>query len=130
MNKMDIPSDVRSVVSALADFERRLESLIDEISEKRYFSPPERERLREIITPLKADIKAAAKRMKVNDDRLPQTDIERCYFEPALRSASANFTVATNSNPITSNWVGCLYGVKIDISHPLFNLKEQYPGID
>lgn len=126
---MDEGSQAADVITALRTFEARINEIMDRIGERRTISPSEKVELHAKLASLKADIKAAAKRNKVHEDRLPQTTIERHYFEPALRGASANFRITTNSNPITSNWQGCLYNVRIDIAHFLYQLEKQHPEV-
>lgn len=120
---------VREVIVALRVFERRIDEILGMLDGKRSISQREKLDLQALLVPLKADIKSAAKRGKVHDDREPQSSVERAYFDPSLRGASANFRVATNSHPITSRWHECLYDVRIDITYFLSQLETQYPRI-
>ena len=124
---MDTDAQTADVIAALRSLEAQINEIMERIGERRTISPSEKAELQAKLATLKADIKAAAKLNKVHDDRLPQTETERHYFEPALRGAVANFRVATNSHPITSNWHGCLYDVRIDINYFLYQLEKQHP---
>lgn len=113
------------VMIALREYKARIDEIMDFVAEKKTITPDEKDRLQGLITPLKADIKAAAKRGKVKNDRLPQTQAEDAYFFGAMLRASANFSVATNSHPIRSNWLGCLYNVEMDINQFLCQLEDE-----
>lgn len=124
---MRIAADEQKVASALKGYVQRLDEITDFLGDKKSITTGEKEWLQSLLTALKADIKAANKRGKVDDDRAPQTHAERAFFEPALRGASANFRVATNSHPIRSGWFSCLYGVRIDLSYYLHQLEKDHP---
>lgn len=126
---MDEAAQAKDVILALRRYEELLNEIVDAIGDRTSMSPFEKADLQNKLSSVKEEIKSAAIRNKVRADRGPQTPMERHYFEPAVRGASANFRVKTNSNPITSNWIACLSSVRIDISHFLYQLEKQYPGI-
>ncbi|NHZ38345.1 hypothetical protein [Massilia rubra] len=126
---MNEQTEARDVILALRSYSERIDEIMTAIADRRSITSQEKDELQSKLVMLKADIKAAAKRKKVRDNRDPQTSTERAYFEPALRGASANFRVATNSHPITSRWHSCLYDVNIDFSYFLHQLEKQYPDV-
>lgn len=126
---MDEAAQARDVIAALRSYEARLTRIMDAIGDRKSITPGEKAELQSDLVDLKADIKSAAKRNKVHENREPQTPMERHYFEPALRGASANFMVATNSHPITGRWHACLYSVRIDITYFLYQIERQFPEI-
>jgi hypothetical protein len=115
--------DVRN---ALREYKACIDEIMNFIAEKKTITRDEKDWLQGLITPLKADIKAAAKRGKVKDDRLPQTQAEDAYFSGAMLRASANFSVATNSHPIRSDWLSRFYNVEMDINQFLCQLEDEH----
>jgi hypothetical protein len=125
----DSAFQAHEVLLALREYDVRISEIMNAIGDKRSVSVQEKQRLQAMLSTLKSDIKAAAKREKIYEGRQEQSAVESVYFAPALRGASANFRVATNSHPINSGWHSCLYDVRIDITYYLHQLEEQYPNI-
>jgi len=120
--------EARSVIVALRGYRDRINEILGALETKNTLDPDERATLQGWLTSLKSDLKAAAKFGTIGGGRTPQNQFESAYFEPAVRSAAANLTVAVNSHPIGSNWYSCLYGVRLDITHLLHQLETQFPG--
>lgn len=117
----------QDVIHALRTYKNRITEIMDLIGEKSTVSTAEKAHLQELLAALKQDIKTAAKQGTISKTQRQQSQIESAYFEPAVRSAAANFTVATNSHPIASDWLSCLYGLEMDIGTLLDQLERQYP---
>lgn len=117
-------AEEKAVMVALQEFEGRIREIMNFLDEKKSITRDEKEWLQSLLSPLKADIKAAAKRGKVNDDQAPQNQAEHAYFSGAMLRASANFSVATNSHPIHSDWFSCLYNIDMDIRQFLCQLED------
>jgi hypothetical protein len=124
--KENTPPEAIKVILALRSFDERLKEIMDEIADRRSISSSQKEYCQHLLKELKQDIKGAAKRVTIDGGREPPTEYEQAYYIPALRSASANFRITTNSHPINSNWFSCLYELRIDIGHPLFQLEERF----
>jgi hypothetical protein len=122
--------NARAVIDALQSFANRIEQILSLIGDKKFISPGEKEYVQELYRSLKSDMKDAAKYRTTDRVARALTNFENTYFESAVRQAAANMTVAVNSHPLRSNWYGCLYGVKIDVEHPLWNLRKQFPDVD
>jgi len=117
--------DEKAVMVALQEYERRVDEIADYLGRNASIDFDAKRRLQADLKSLKEDIKAANKRGKIHDDGLPQTAAERAYFSAAMLRASANFTVATNSHPIHSNWLRCLIGIGMDIRQFLGQLEQR-----
>ena len=124
--KENTPPEAVKVILALRSFDVRLAEIMDEIKDRSSMSSGQKEYCQNLLKGLKQDIKDAAKRVTIDGGREPPTEYEQAYYVPALRSASANFMITTNSHPIKSNWIGCLYGLRMDIDHPLFQLEKMF----
>jgi hypothetical protein len=118
-------ADAQAVAHALRGFRDRLEEIMILI-DKPALSRDETERARALLRSLKDDLKRAVHDGKVEPRRGPSNYFEQTFFEPAVRQASANLRAAVNTDPLRSNWFSCLYGVQIDISHPLANLEQAF----
>lgn len=115
------------VIMALREFEKDINELMDFLGDKKTISINEKTECQLKLKALKEKLKNAAKTGTVDGAKKPLSHYESAYFQPAVRSASANCNVATNSHPINSNWFSCLYDMDIDITHLLHQLTEQYP---
>lgn len=127
MTDSDDTRDARAVADALQRFLDRIDEIMDLIGEKKALSRDEKERAQELLRSLKADLKRAAHDGMVEKRRGNATYFERDFFQPAVWHASVNLRVAVNSHPLASNWYSALYGIRIDISHPLANLVQAFP---
>lgn len=120
-----LTEDEKAVMAALQEYEQRIEELTDYLGTHRSIDLDAKRWLQGQLKSLKDDIKAADKRGKIHNDRLPQTAAERAYFSPAMLRAAANFSVATNSHPIQSNWLSCLMGIRMDVRQFLGQLEKR-----
>ena len=115
------------VIMELREFEKDINELMDFLADKKTINIDEKAECQSKLKTLKEKLKHAAKIGTVDGTKRPLTHYENTYFQPAVRSASVNCNVATNSHPINSKWFSCLYGMDIDITHLLHQLTEQYP---
>ncbi|WP_194720794.1 hypothetical protein [Noviherbaspirillum malthae] len=126
---MAIIDEVKRVADALRSYEARIIEIVSLIAGKTSLGDYEVQRCQHLLTELKRDIKESADRGKVEDNRLPQTEWERMYFQPPLRKANAELhRLRANSHPIHSRWSLLLRDVGRDISDRLELLQRQLPG--
>lgn len=114
--------ETRLVVAALLDFQQRIDDILNLIGDRTRITDDEKHHLQALLTSLKGDLKSAAKTGTVRGERRPKGPVESAYFDCAIKQAAANLTVAVNSHPITSRWVDCLYGTRMEVSDPLQQL--------
>lgn len=119
--------EARRVMDALKQLDQRISEMLSRSPEGKKLPPWEEQSLRHETVELKADIKAAAKRGKITDDRSPQTRLESAYYDPALREASARFLLRTDTNPSSAKWRSGLLTVQGEISYYIWSMKRQYP---
>lgn len=115
------------VIMELRKFKKDINELMDFLRDKKIISIDEKTECQSKLKVLKEKLKRATKTGTVDGAKRPLSHYESAYFQPAVRSASANCNVAINSHPINSNWFFCLYDMYIDITHLLHQLTEQYP---
>jgi hypothetical protein len=114
--------DAVDVIRELRRFRDDIDEIMNAVCDETWPSGEEKERLQGLLKSLKSRLKGAAKHK-------PMNKFEFDYFQPAVRNASANLRVATNSHPIKSNWCFVLSGVRLDITFLLSQLEEQFPGV-
>lgn len=117
-----------AVIEALNGFSRRAQEVIDRIDGRRSIGAFERANLQMLYSSLKDDVKDAAQRGKVDNDRMAQTNWERYYFAPAVQKAANALRARSNTNPITSNWIGSLLDAESEFSYYLYQLEKDHPG--
>jgi hypothetical protein len=127
---MDRDSDTaerQRVLIALKDAEGRIARMLKHSPEGVKLPPWDEDRLRSETVELKADIKAAAKRGKINDDRIPQTIWESAFYDPAMREASARFLLRTDTSPSTDKWRSGIRTVLGEITYYIWQLERDRP---
>lgn len=125
---MNDVAEARAVELELRKYALRVREITDALVDKKSIADYERERLRSLYAALKADVKFAAKRGKIADDRLPQTEMERAFFSPAMRDCSISMRAKTNSHPITGKWLSSLWESEMEISYFLSGLDRYCKG--
>lgn len=118
--------EARAVVAALRRFRDRIDEILALLEGRSSLRLEEKVIVRELLRSLKADLKSAAKTGSISGTRRPLNRYEDAYFAPATQAASANLRAAVNTDPIRSNWYSSLYGVRIDIDHPLSQLERRF----
>lgn len=109
-----------AIAAELQKLHDEARSLIADAASGRHHS----DELHARVVTLKAAIKEGAKYETLSRRREPKTDLEQCFFGPAMRSASSNFRMKTNTNPKGSAWAAGLHEVEFEISYYLHNLNE------
>lgn len=105
------------VVNKMNHFESRCEHLMSLLSEKKRFSPGEREHAESLYRALKDDLKEAAKCGTVSGKRQEPTEAERCFYQPAVQRAALALRPATNSHPIHSNCFSAVHEAQMEFSY-------------
>lgn len=116
--------DLRTVASAMREFEQRCAEILALLGEKRSLSPFERSEIEGRYRSLKADLKGASKYGTLSGRRQPLTRAEACFYDPAVRRAAVDLRPATNSHPISSRWFSAVYEARSEFSYWLHNLGE------
>lgn len=88
----------------------------------RSLAPDELADYRARLVGLKAHLKERSNTGTIDGSKRRPTKIEDAFYEPAIRQASANFSLRTNAPP--SQWVTGLYGPSSDISYLASQLQE------
>lgn len=70
-------------------------------------------RLKALKEKIKSDAKSVGKALKDDDF----SSVGNAFIEPALRQASANFTMRSDTKPFTPQWVRGLYSLQIELSY-------------
>lgn len=83
-------------------------------------------RLKALKEKIKNDAQLAYKATK--DEASPS--IAGAIIEPALRQASANFTMRSNTKPFTSQWTNGLYDLQTELSYHRFMLESHIKNDD
>lgn len=117
------------VIDALRALSERIDEMLAIASDGKPLTSGKKSMLREMLVDFKADIKASAKRGKIEDDRRLPSAIEDAYYDPALREASARFMLKTNVSPRNPAWASGLHTVQGEISYYLWMLEKQYPKV-
>ncbi|MBP5118893.1 hypothetical protein HUS85_23900 [Pseudomonas protegens] len=99
-------------------------SLINNASDKSRLSATSIESLKSRLVTLKAEIKEAAKHETISRRKAEKTDLERCYFGPAVRSTSANFRMRTDTSPCSELWSRGLFEVEMELSYKLHGIEK------
>jgi hypothetical protein len=113
------------VIERLRAYRRQIDAIIDLLGDKTHLRPDEKARAQQLLRHLKAKLEEDYKAGATARGEAQMTEIERCYFQPAILRAHANLQVKWNSNPINSNWLSELYAVRMDIDQFLLPLEQQ-----
>lgn len=109
----------------LAELQRvhaEFEELADAGDRHRTLSADELEQNRKRLIELKAHLKQRAATGTVDGSKRRLTRLEDAFYEPAVRKASANFSLRTNAPP--SQWASGLYGPSVDIAYLASQLED------
>lgn len=123
----DDATEAERVLSALRQLDKRIEEMLGQSPEGKKLAPWVESSLRQETVDLKADIKAAARRGTILDDREPQTALESAYYNPALREASARFLLRTDTSPSSQKWRSGLRTVQGEITYYIWSMEREYP---
>lgn len=114
--------EARLVLAELLRVHDEFEEIAAAGDRHRSLDPVELQGYRERLVDLKAHLKQRASMGTIDGSKRRPTRIEDAFYEPAIRQASANFSLRTNAPP--SEWVTGLYGPSSDISYLASQLQE------
>ena len=109
----------------LAELQRvhaEFEELADAGDRHRTLSADELEQCRQRLISLKAHLKQRAATGTIDGSNRRLTRLEDAFYEPAVRKASANFSLRTNAPP--SQWSSGLYNPSVDIAYLASQLED------
>ncbi|WP_295573913.1 hypothetical protein [uncultured Stenotrophomonas sp.] len=109
----------------LAELQRvhaEFEELADAGDRHRTLSADELEQCRQRLISLKAHLKQRAATGTIDGSKRRLTRLEDAFYEPAIRKASANFSLRTNAPPC--QWSSGLYNPSVDIAYLATQLEE------
>ncbi|MEG1625106.1 hypothetical protein [Pseudomonas sp.] len=122
---MDIDhQEAQAIAAELQRWQEEARSLADEAAEKSRLSPSCIDSLKNRLTSLKHEIKEAAKYETLSGRKTAKTELEQCFFGPAVRSTSANFRLRTDTSPKSELWARGLYEVELELSYALDGLQR------
>ncbi|WP_409460987.1 hypothetical protein ACK1O1_04315 [Stenotrophomonas maltophilia] len=114
--------EARLVLAELLRVHDEFEEIAAAGDRHRSLAPDDLQDYRARLVELKAHLKQRASTGTVDGSKRRPTRIEDAFYEPAIRQASANFSLRTNAPP--SEWVTGLYGPSSDISYLASQLQE------
>jgi hypothetical protein len=118
----------REVITKMRRFSTEANELMKLHDGKTRFNRMEKDELQQRFKSLKEELKRHAKTGTVDGEKRPRSEIERCYFEPAMSTATANITVSVSADPENPAWFSCIYGIHGDVEHLLSQLEDQFPN--
>ena len=122
---MDIDHQEAQAISAkLKRWHDEARSLVDEAADKSRLSPASIDSLKNRLTNLKNEIKEAAKHETLSGRKTTKTELEQCFFGPAVSSTSANFRMRTDTSPMSKLWARGLNEVELELSYALDGLQR------
>jgi hypothetical protein len=116
-------ADKKSVIDRLEAYKKRFDELLAMFEGKLPLRGEAKERARELLKSLKADLEAEHKKMSTQRGEAELTDIERSCYVSVIHQTFTDIHVTTNSIP-NDKWVGSLYGARINLTHMLHELRE------
>ena len=122
---MDIDhQEAQAITAELQRWHDEACSLVAEAADKARLSPTSIDSLKSRLSSLKHEIKEAAKHETLSRRRAAKTDLEQCFFGPAVRSTSANFRLRTDTSPKSELWARGLNEVEFELSYGLDGLQR------
>ncbi|AZG10818.1 hypothetical protein EGT29_24645 [Pigmentiphaga sp. H8] len=122
MHTVDI-IEALAIERALQAFHDELESIAD-TSARPGITRDDATSLQERLRLTKGAIKQAAKHGTLSGSRQEPTELERCFYGPAIRSASASFRLRVDANPKSSEWQRGIDDVQSELSYALHGLRK------
>ncbi|MHB2048875.1 hypothetical protein [Pseudomonas sp. VEM90] len=119
--------DLQESMAISAELQRwhdEARSLIDDAADKSRLSPTSIDSLKIRLSNLKNEIKEAAKHETLSGRKTAKTELERCFFAPAVRSTAANFRLRTDTSPKSELWARGLGEVEFELSYAIDGLKR------
>jgi dynactin complex subunit len=128
---MDVDKiEAQAIISELSRLHEEARSLIDEGDAVSDGNSSAAIGLKARLSSFKQEIKEAAKHGTLSRRKTAQTDLEECFFAPAVQAASANFKLSSSTNPTSPKWSTGLYDVEMEFSNYVDNLTEALKDCD
>lgn len=115
--------EAQAIIAELKRWHDEAWSLIKDASDKSRLSSNSIDLLKARLATLKEDIKGAAKHETLSRRKTSKTELEQCFFGPAVRSTSANFRIRTDTSPHSLLWARGLHEVESELSYVIHRLE-------
>ncbi|ULT73014.1 hypothetical protein [Pseudomonas sp. BC42] len=116
--------EAAAVEAELQRWHDEARSLADEAFDKSRLSPTSIDSMKRRLSDLKNEIKEAAKHETLSRRKIAKTELEQCFFGPAVRSTSANFRLRADTNPKSDLWARGLHEVEFELSYAIDGLQR------
>ncbi|MFU5113276.1 hypothetical protein ACUDPR_17065 [Pseudomonas aeruginosa] len=116
--------EARAIADELRRWHDEARSLIDDAADKSRLSSTAIDSLKARLSILKNEIKEAAKHETLSRRKTAKTELEQCFFGPAVRSTSANFRLRTDTSPKSELWARGLHEVEFELSYSIHGLER------
>ncbi|HCH0514144.1 hypothetical protein [Pseudomonas aeruginosa] len=116
--------EARAIADELRRWHDEARSLIDDAADKSRLSSTAIDSLKARLSILKNEIKEAAKHETLSRRKTAKTELEQCFFGPAVRSTSANFRLRTDTSPKSELWARGLHEVEFELSYSIDGLER------
>jgi DNA repair exonuclease SbcCD nuclease subunit len=116
--------EAQAIISELSRLHKEAKSLIDEGDAVREANSSAALELKARLSSFKQEIKEAARHGTLSRQKTAQTELEQCFFAPAVQAASANLKLSSSTAPTSPTWSTSLYDVELEFSHYVDNLTE------
>lgn len=113
--------EARAILAELQRIHGEFEELMNAGDRLKNSRAYEIEEHRERLTALKAYLKERSKMPTIDGSKRGATILESSFFDPAIQSASAHFSLRVNAP--AAQWVSGLYESSSDISYYIFQLE-------
>lgn len=110
------------ILDILQRFHEELEAISDAGDRLKQSRSPEVDEYRRRLVNVKGELKTAAKSGTLDGAKRPQTELERCFYGPAVQHAAAHFRLRTDAPP--SMWLSGLYDPAGDVSYYRYGLQK------
>ncbi|MCU1752162.1 hypothetical protein [Pseudomonas sp. 6D_7.1_Bac1] len=115
--------EAQAIIAELKRMHDDIRSLISDADDKSRLTVNSTASLKERLTTIKQDIKDAAKNETLSRRKASKTELEQAFFGPAVRGASSNFRMRTDTSPVSSAWARGLHEVESELSYFLYSLE-------
>jgi uncharacterized protein YdcH (DUF465 family) len=113
-----------AIITELQRWHDEAQSLIKDAADKSRLSSHSVDLLKIRLTKLKDEIKEAVKHETLSGRKTTKTELEQCFFAPAVRSTAANFRMRTDTNPKSGLWAQGLGEVEFELSYAIDGLQR------
>ncbi|HEH9497441.1 TPA: hypothetical protein ACKPYC_002538 [Pseudomonas aeruginosa] len=116
--------EAQAIADELRRWHDEARSLIGDAADKSKLSSIGIDSLKTRLSILKNEIKEAAKHETLSRRNTAKTELEQCFFGPAVRSTSANFRLRTDTSPNSELWARGLHEVEFELSYAIDGLER------